>query len=273
GLLESELFGHEQGAFTGATRARRGYFELAHGGTLFLDEVVDLPAHLQVKLLRALEDRRVQRVGGERAIPVNVRIMAATNRLPEGEVEAQRLRADLYYRLAVVTLTVPPLRERREDVLPLVRSYLEHFSRHLGRQVTSIAPDALECLERYPWPGNVRELINVIERAVLLCGGTELGVTDLPRGITGRRGAGHQRVEESEAWGTSLDRLQAVPLGQARREVVAAFERRYLTELLKATGGRVGETARRAGINERSLYILMRRHGLAKEAFKERRHA
>jgi DNA-binding NtrC family response regulator len=269
GLLESELFGHERGAFTGATRSRRGYFELADGGTLFLDEVADLPPHLQVKLLRALEDRRVHRVGGERPIPVNVRIMAATNRTPETEVEGQRLRADLYYRLAVVTLTVPPLRERQEDIPPLAYSYLQHFSLHLGRHVTGISAEALDSLMRYPWPGNVRELINVIERAVLLCGGTELGVADLPRTVTGGRGPGHARVEETLAFGAPLDRLQGAPLKQARREVVAAFERRYLGELLQTTGGRIGETARHAGINERSLYALMRRHGLTKEAFKE----
>ncbi len=264
-LLESELFGHEQGAFTGASRQRRGYFEIAHGGTIFLDEIGDLPAHVQVKLLRVLQERTIQRVGGERPIGVHVRVMAATHRDLDAEIHARRFRADLYYRLAVVTLTVPPLRERREDIPALVDASLEHFRGHLGRPVRQVAGEALAALERHSWPGNVRELVNVIERAVLLCAGHEIGLADLPPSMVGAPGppvpaAARAPVDGSE-W---IERS----LKEVRSEAVAEVERAYLSALLRATGGRVGPTARRAGLNERSLYALMRRHGLRKESFK-----
>ncbi|MFH1144193.1 MAG: sigma-54 dependent transcriptional regulator [Candidatus Eisenbacteria bacterium] len=274
-LLESELFGHEQGAFTGATRQRRGYFELAHRGTIFLDEIGELPIHLQAKLLRVLEDRIVQRVGGERPIPVDVRLMAAANRDLEAEMHGGAFRPDLYYRLAVVTLTIPPLRQRSEDIVPLAQLYLQHFRRHLGRPVTGILPEALAALNSHTWPGNVRELINVIERAVLICSGHEIGLEDLPRAITGRILAGQDGPLASKASLALL--LNADPserlltLKDARREMLSVFEKAYLARLLGQTGGRVGDTARLAGINERSLYDLMRRHGLRKEDFRRAR--
>ncbi len=267
-LLESELFGHEEGAFTGATRSHRGYFELAHGGTLFLDEVGEMPVHLQVKLLRVLEDRRVQRVGGERSIPVDVRVMTATNKDLEAELRGRRFRADLYYRLAVVTLTVPPLRERREDIPVLVQSYLEHFAVHLGRGIAGIRPDALGTLVAHAWPGNVRELINVVERAVLLCSGSEIGIADLPSRITGERPPAEGDAPQAGMPVRDVEALAGRPLRDARREVVDAFERAYLETLLRRTGGRIGETAALAGITPRSLYELMQRHGLRKEAFR-----
>ncbi|MFW5856871.1 MAG: sigma-54 interaction domain-containing protein, partial [Planctomycetota bacterium] len=179
-LLESELFGHEEGAFTGATRARRGCFELAHGGTLFLDEIGEMPAHLQVKLLRVLQDHTVQRVGGERPVRVDARIMAASNRDLEAMIAEGTFRRDLYYRLGVVTLLLPPLRDRREDIPELVQSYLGYLRPRVGRDVTTIRDDALEALVRYDWPGNVRELINVVERAMLLAPGETIRLADLP---------------------------------------------------------------------------------------------
>jgi two-component system response regulator AtoC len=262
GILESELFGHERGAFTGASRAHRGYFEAAHSGTIFLDEVAELPLHLQSKLLRVLEDHAIVRLGGERAVPVDVRVMAATNRDLEEEVAGRRFRNDLYYRLAVVTLTVPPLRERREDVPVLVQEYFEHYRATLGRNVHSIRPDAMEAMLDYAWPGNVRELINVVERAVLLCPGTEIRREDLPPALSGRVQPHTQDlVAFPQEWlgGT---------LPEARNAVQARLDRAYLQSLLKRTGGRVGEAARRAGINVRTLYDLMRRHGLRKEDFR-----
>jgi DNA-binding NtrC family response regulator len=267
-LIESELFGHEEGAFTGASRARRGYFELAHKGTLFLDEIAETPLHLQVKLLRALETRTIQRVGGERPLQVDVRVMAATNRDLESEVAARRFRPDLYYRLAVVTLSIPPLRKRREDVPELVETYVQRFRVHLGREVTGCSPEALEALVAYDWPGNVRELINVIERAVLLCSGDEIGLRDLPQNVAAR-GAGPALDEAGilapqESW---VDR----PLREVKESVVASVERRYVGQLLHATRGRIGETAKRAGLNERALYALMKRHGLKKEDFRPSR--
>jgi len=265
-LLESELFGHEEGAFTGAVRARRGYFELAHRGTIFLDEIGEMPLHLQVKLLRVLEDKRIQRVGSEKPIEVDVRIMAATNRDLKNEMEAHRFRADLYYRLAVLTLTVPPLRERREDIAELARGFLDRIRRQLGRPVTGFHPDAMEALLRHDWPGNVRELINVIERAVLLAPENEIRVSDFRGGESwaDRESEGSAPKALPERREVSFDR----PLAEAREEVSAAFERDYIERVLRVCRGRVGEAARKSGVNERTLYAMMRRHGLRKEDFR-----
>ena len=268
-LLESELFGHEEGAFTGATRARRGMFELAHRGTLFLDEIGETPLHLQVKLLRAVQEREIQRLGGERPITVDVRVVAATNHDLARDVEARRFRSDLFYRLGVVTLTIPPLRERREDVPALVESYLDHLGPRLGRSVTGISDDALDALARYAWPGNVRELINVIERAMLLCSTNEITLKDLPGTISGRytpvslpaQGAAPDPGALPTEWTQR-------PLREVRQEAVAGLERAYLAALLRATGGRIAETARRAGLGPRALHGKMRRLGLRKEDFK-----
>jgi DNA-binding NtrC family response regulator len=270
GLLESELFGHERGAFTGAVASRKGHFELAHEGTIFLDEIGEMPLHLQVKLLRVLEERRLQRVGGQRPIAVDVRVMAATNRDLEAEMSAGRFRTDLYYRLAVVTLTLPPLRDRSEDIPDLVESYLRHFRLLLGRHVRGIRPDALSALITYAWPGNVRELINVMEQTVLLCPGAEIELADLPRRITGSMRLEDRRSLQPVASGNGdldphwLDKT----LPDAKREVAEAFERTYLSLLLRSTKGRVGEAARRAGITPRFLYDRMRHHGLRKEAYR-----
>jgi len=267
GLLESELFGHREGAFTGAVSDRRGHFEMAHGGTLFLDEVVEAPTRVQVKLLRALQEKAIQPVGGERTIEVDVRVMAATNRDPQEEMEAGRLRRDLYYRLGVVTLAVPPLRERREDVAHLLDSYFEHFRTRLGRDIFGISSEAMRALMAHDWPGNVRELINVTERAVLLCDQEEISLPDLPEAIASPGDArsalpfaGTTRPLDAE-W---LDK----PLRVARREVALEFERRYLSALLSQTGGRIGETARRAGLSPRALFDRMQRLGLRKEDFR-----
>ncbi len=268
-LVESELFGHEKGAFTGASRTRKGYFEQADRGTLFLDEIDEIPLHLQVKLLRAVEDRRVQRLGGERTIPVDVRIVAASNRDLEQAVEAGRLREDLYYRLAVVSLEVPPLRERVEDIPLLLQRYRESFRRTLNRPIHGLQKPALEALLRYRWPGNVRELINVVERAVLLSPGPEIRLADLPRAISSLDpGASASHPPGPPLPGEALSPWVGEPLLDAREQVVGEFESRYLSHLLRETGGRIHETARRAGINERSLYELMRRHGLRKEHFR-----
>ena len=182
-LLESELFGHEKGAFTGAVRAHRGHFEMAHHGTLFLDEIADMPIHLQSKLLRVLQERKIQRLGAERTLAIDVRVMAATNRDLQRTIDDRLFREDLYYRLSVVALEVPPLKRRREDVAPLIHGYLERFALQLGRAGMQIRQDALDALEAYDWPGNVRELINVMERAVLLCRGTVITPVDLPGAV------------------------------------------------------------------------------------------
>jgi transcriptional regulator with GAF, ATPase, and Fis domain len=267
-LMESELFGHEEGAFTGATRARKGAFELAHRGTMFLDEIGDMPLHLQVKLLRVLQDREVQRVGGERPFVVDVRVMAASNRDLEKEVEDRRFRQDLYYRLSVVTLEVPPLRERKEDIPALARSYVDFHRPHAGREIHGIEEKAVEALVRYAWPGNVRELINVIERAMLLCRTDTVTLADLPVGIQG--------FVPPHAGGVTIPRNPedvpsawlARPLRELRDAMAADLERVYLAAMLRETNGRIGETSERAGIDPRSLFDKMKQYGLAKGDFK-----
>jgi two-component system, NtrC family, response regulator AtoC len=267
-LLESELFGHERGAFTGAMRSRRGHFELAHGGTIFLDEIGDMSPTLQAKLLRVLQERKIQRVGSESVIEVDVRIMAATNRDLEEAMQAKAFRPDLYYRLGVVNLTIPPLRTRREDVPFLAQSYLSRFRQRLGRQIHSLSEDATAALSSYDWPGNVRELINVIERAVLLCHGPDITLEDLPDNIA--RGA---RSEHSG--GTFLEHATRFPeawlekhLKDARQELIDAFERAYLIAQLERHHGKIGETALAAGLDPRSIYDKMKRLGLTKDDFK-----
>jgi DNA-binding NtrC family response regulator len=271
-LLESELFGHTKGAFTGATRARRGYFELAHGGTIFLDEIAELPQHLQVKLLRVLEERRIQALGSERSIAVNVRVLAATNRDLDIEVREKRFRPDLFYRLNVVALTLPPLRERREDVPELLQSYIDHFRARLPSEVAGVHPDALEALTAYDWPGNVRELINVVERAVLMARSSEIMLVDLPEaiqrcapggGVRERRGDLEPRLaRDGRRWTDS-------PWRVIRQEVLEETEYHYLSEMLGRCSGRVGDAARRAGMAPRSLFEKMRRYGLRKEDFRK----
>jgi len=269
-LLESELFGHEEGAFTGASRRKKGRFELAEGGTIFLDEIGEMPLHLQVNLLSVLQRRRVQRVGADSSIPVDVRVMAATHRDMQAEVRTGRFREDLYYRLNVVTLEIPPLRERPEDIPELVGSFIRHFRVSLGRpQVDSIEEDALDALLSHAWPGNVRQLQNAIEHAIVLCRGTRIGLEDLPDSVTETPelegpppGSGHGGfTAEVETW---TDR----PLREARRAFDDEFERAYLDALLRRTAGRVGRTAELAGITPRSLYDKMKRHGLDKDDYR-----
>ncbi|MFH1843919.1 MAG: sigma-54 dependent transcriptional regulator [bacterium] len=269
-LLESELFGHEEGAFTGAHRAHRGHFELAHHGTIFLDEIAEMPLHLQAKLLRVLQERRIKRVGGEHEIETDVRVMAATNRDLELEMEAKRFRPDLYYRIGVVTITLPPLRDRREDIAEFVRDQLARFQLKIGRHLTGLEPEAMEALIEYDWPGNVRELINVIERAVLLCRSNKIHLGDLPEVVANRgvRPFASPMGGAPPAAKTIPPRLLEIPLKQAREEMIAAFEGSYLTGLLQRTEGRIGATARKAGITTRALYDKMKRYGLKKESFK-----
>ncbi|MBL7133540.1 MAG: sigma-54-dependent Fis family transcriptional regulator [Phycisphaerae bacterium] len=271
GLLESELFGHEEGAYTGATRSRRGAFELAHNGVIFLDEVADMPLHLQVKLLRILQEHELQRVGAEKSFRVDLRVMAASNRDMEEEVQRKQFRKDLYYRLSVVTLTVPPLRERQEDIGPLAESYIGYLRPRIDCSVHRIAPEALAAIREYSWPGNVRELINVVERAMLLCDGEEITLKDLPGAISGAHPAAIGFGSPLKVGSTPEDfpgELLRKPLQEVRQAMVENLERVYLTALLRETGGRVGETAKRAGIESRSLYDKMKRYRLRKETFR-----
>jgi two-component system, NtrC family, nitrogen regulation response regulator NtrX len=250
-LVESELFGHERGAFTGADRLRRGAFENAGAGTLFLDEVGELPLPAQAKLLRVLEERKLTRVGGERAIQVTARVVAATNRDLEDEVAAGRFRQDLYYRLNVHTLRVPPLRERLSDVPALIDSLLRSLASHLGVRAKTIAPDAVALLAAYDWRrNNVRELRNCLERMMIASGGLVIGAADVPPEL---RGEDRDDATDASAPAGSLKALKA----QAERQILLAA--------LDQHEWHVTRTAEALGLADHSsLLKIMRRHGLSK---------
>ena len=242
-ILESELFGHEKGAFTGAISRKIGKFELAHNGTLFLDEISELYPELQVKLLRVLEERSVMRVGGGELIDVDFRLIAATNRDLEREVEEGRFREDLYYRLKVVTLAVPPLRDRPGDLELLTESYLERFCREHGRSPKRLSQEALKVMNSYHWPGNVRELKNVLESMVIFHQGEEIGPRDLPAPLGGGGGAPASKDG-------SIQSMAGRPL------TMAEIERRAILETLELTNGRRAEAA---GILQIGLRTLQRK--------------
>lgn len=261
-LMESELFGHEQGAFTGAVRARRGAFELAHGGTLFLDEIGEMPLLMQTKLLRALQDFEFTPVGGETPVWVDVRIIAATNRDIEQEIEGGRFRNDLYYRLGVITLTLPPLRRRKEDIPALANHFLRVMTQKIGHEVNRFSEDAMAALCRYSWPGNIRELMNVIERAVLLCRTGTIDLPDLPGTLAGASpAASAAALFDTGAW-------ENLSLAQVKTQVFGQVEKAYLEMILKKTRGKVGKAAALAGIHPRGLYGKMKDYGLDKADFK-----
>ena len=271
-LLESELFGHAEGAFTGATRSRRGWFELAHRGTIFLDEVGEMPHHLQVKLLRVLQTKDVQRLGGDSAVSVDVRVIAATNRDLKEEIAEKRFRPDLYYRLSVVELKIPALRERREDIPDLIDRYIAHFQTRFATAVGGIADDARAALIAYDWPGNVRELINIVERAMLLSDGPELTLRDLPDELSEGSLVAPPREGEATSgsiWARLAEERLDQPLAALREQAIEELERAYLAALLRKNAGRVGQTAEQAGLQPRSLFEKMKRYGLRKEDFKE----
>jgi DNA-binding NtrC family response regulator len=264
-LIESELFGHERGAFTGAASDREGAFERADGGTLFLDELGELPLDLQSKLLRALGDGEIRRVGASTTKRVDVRIVTATSRDVRRHVNSGQFRADLYYRLAVMQIRMPPLRERREDLPLLVRAMLKTIADDRGLDV-HIEPDAplLETLARHTWPGNVRELRNYLEQLVIMRMAPPLDGDGAKAGTSGS--------EPEFAWGSSppptasrveaFQTLQKLPLRIAKAELLEQFERHYVTELLQATHGNVAEAARRAGVDRVTLFRTIRRYGL-----------
>ena len=257
-LIESELFGHEKGAFTGAAARRRGKFEQADGGTLFLDEIGDMGANVQAKLLRVLEEGRVERLGGSEPLAVDVRIVSATHRRLEEEIEKGNFRADLFYRLQVVTIVVPPLRERREDVPVLAETFARRASRRYNLPPRTIGPAALKRLLEYDWPGNVRELRNAVERAMILAEGDELtadDLSDLPKvGGEGKHGV----AEEGRGGALS------VPFTSDFREDRREFERRYIARCLEESGGNVTRAAGILGMHRQSLQHKLRELGLAR---------
>ncbi|GAB3026759.1 sigma 54-interacting transcriptional regulator [Bowmanella dokdonensis] len=245
-LFESELFGHTKGAFTGANREHVGLFQAANGGTLFLDEVGDMPVAFQVKLLRALQEREVRPVGATQPIPIDVRIISATHRDLEKAIPEGEFREDLYYRLNVVELRLPPLSERREDIPLLVNHFLSQIQARSRKQVTGYSDEGMELLIAAPWPGNVRQLQNVVEQTVALCNGPLIPAELVQKALR--------------------DKPSALPsFARARDE----FERRYLADLLKATQGNVTQAARIAGRNRTEFYKLLDKHHLTPDAFRE----
>ena len=245
-LLESELFGHEKGAFTAAYKRKEGRFRHAHGGTLFLDEVSEMSLAMQVKLLRVLQDREITRVGGEEVIKVDVRIIAATNKDLLKEIEAGRFRDDLYYRLNVVTIAMPPLRERSEDIPMLAQHFLEQFSERNRKQIKGFTPQAMDRLLRHEWPGNVRELMNAVERAVVLARAEYLDQDEFPL-ISRRTGSEGELPFEGAASGD-------LPLDEV--------EKATILRILEHTNGNKSEAARRLGITRRTLHKKLKLYGV-----------
>lgn len=254
-LLESELFGHVKGAFTGAVRDRIGKCELASGGTLFLDEITEMPIGLQAKLLRVLQESVIDKVGGNVATPVDLRVVAATNREPQQSVDAGTLRRDLYFRLNVVRVDVPLLRDRRDDIPLLVDYFINKYSVELSRTPPTLSPEALGMLETYAWPGNVRELENLIERAMVLCRGDVITTAHLPAEL------GTERVPSTPAVDSGAKPAQGQSL--ALRPHVDELERRLIEAALESAGKNKAAAARLLEISERALWYKIKRYGLS----------
>lgn len=259
GVLESELFGHEKGSFTGAMERRRGRFELADGGTLFLDEVGDLPMEVQIKLLRTLQERELERVGGNETIKIDVRVVSATNRNLEKMIEDGEFREDLYYRLNVFPIQLPPLRERPEDLPVLANHFAVKFARQMGVSPAGVSADAIATLRAYNWPGNVRELENIVERGMILARGAALGTAHLD--------FGRRAPAPSQAGMTSTPvEVPAVPAlgddGKSLAERLLDSERKEIVSAIEKSRGNIASASRILGINRSTLYYRLRKHDL-----------
>ena len=261
GLVESELSGHERGAFTGAVGKPKGRFELAHGGTLFLDEIGELPLETQVKLLRVLQEREFERVGGTETIRVDVRVVAATNRSLPQMVARRQFREDLYYRLNVFPINLPPLRDRLDDLTPLVGHFIAKFSRQMGVAAAPAAAEALAKLREYNWPGNVRELENIIERAMIPAKGAPLNASHLDFG----RRVSTPPAQPAAHHGTGPMPAIPAPLaddGKSLAERLLDSERKEIVAAVEKSRGNIASAARTLGINRSTLYYQLRKHGL-----------
>ncbi|MBI3247523.1 MAG: sigma-54-dependent Fis family transcriptional regulator [Deltaproteobacteria bacterium] len=250
-ILESELFGHTRGAFTGAAHDRAGKFELAHGGTIFLDEITEMPLLMQVKLLRVLQEREIERLGSNRRVRVDIRVIVATNRNPQQAVQAGVLREDLFYRINVFTVEMPPMRARTEDIPLLVQHFLDHHGTKLGYEQLQVSPSALRSLQQYDWPGNVRELENVLERAAVLSRGNLIDLPHLPQEIA----ASHQRSSAPDTQALS----ESISLPQAIERLEKAFIERALVQ----TDGNKAKAARLLDLSERALWYKVKKYGLS----------
>jgi two-component system response regulator AtoC len=251
-LLESEMFGHQKGAFTGASRDKMGKFELANGGTLFLDEITEMPLALQAKLLRVLQESTVERLGAHRGIPVDLRVVAATNREPQAAIEQSQLRGDLYYRLNVVRVDLPPLRQRSGDIPLLAEHFLSSHSHELGRTPPALGSEVLAALDAYSWPGNVRELENLMERIAVLCRGDTLALDQLPPEIAGTKSTPPAPIASDED----------VPDSLALQPQVEALERKMIEQALRQAGDNKSAAARLLEISERSLWYKIKKYRL-----------
>jgi DNA-binding NtrC family response regulator len=256
-LLESELFGHEKGAFTGAVRRKLGKFEIATGGTIFLDEIGTVTPSAQIKLLQVLQDGTFQRVGGEHTITADVRVICATNSNLKEMCEQGHFRKDLYYRINVFPVDIPPLRERIEDIPHLVDVFLKRMNKFNTKEIHDVSPKVLEMLKRYPWPGNIRELENLMERAYILETSSVLTTESFP-----------VELFESEFAPATLPVDSSITLAEVRRKGIEDIEKNYLKELLARNKGRVKESAEAAGITTRQLHKLMAKYGIRKEEFR-----
>lgn len=252
-LLESELFGHEKGAFTGAQATRPGLFEFANGGTVFLDEVGNISGNLQARLLRVIQEREVRRVGSNRTIDVDVRVISATNRDLGQSVAKGEFREDLYYRLNVISVPLPPLRERKGDISLIAYHYLAKYAARSDKEIKGIFPEAMRLLEEYRWPGNVRELQNVIERAIVLAEHDMLLPEDLPE---------HIRIRAEAPSPVSPILTNELPLKRAKEEWAASFERDYLIQLLKSHDGNISQAAKSAEVDRKTIHRLIKKHGI-----------
>ena len=239
-LIESELFGHEKGAFTGATEKKRGKFDLAHEGTIFLDEVADMSLKAQAKILRILQEKKFERVGGNKVIDMDVRVLAATNKDLETEMEAGRFRQDLYYRLHVIPLRVPPLRDRKEDIPALADRFLQDFAAKEGQPVKRFTEDAMECLKAHDWPGNVRELKNIIERLIILTPSAEIKAEDIPD-------LGMKIMHDGMA-------SESLIAGDSLRDARMDFERQFILKKLEEFDGNISKTAEAIGLERSNLH-------------------
>ena len=261
-LIESELFGYERGAFTGAVTSKPGRFELADGGTLFLDEIGEVPVEMQVKLLRALQESEFERVGGIKTTRVDVRLIAATNRDLNAEIEAGRFRKDLYYRLAVVPINVPPLRERPSDVPTLVRHFVDKYNHRLNKRIEGMTDEAMSVLQAYAWPGNIRELENLIERTLLFADGPQIDVADLPQGLRSSSGATPLPGPAPAMPGALPATAGETGLKDIVRQRAAQLEKDLITRALEETGGNVTRAAKLLQISRKSLQTKMKEFSL-----------
>jgi len=255
-LIESELFGHEKGAFTGAVAAKQGKFELAKGGTLLLDEIGDMPLNLQPKLLRAVEQKQAERLGGAKPVQYDVRIIAATNQELEKRVEEGAFRSDLYYRLNVATLLLPPLRERKGDLPALVEFFLERANRRMGTDIGSVSAQAMEIFFNYEWPGNVRQLANAVERAAIFCTGGAITPADVDQAFSKRQSA------------TASDALALPGAGLPLKEALREYERTLIANALRAAGGVQTDAADSLGISAKNLWNKLQKHDIDPATFK-----